>query len=168
MIRFHKLFQSVWFSTAGGSKNYLCAAWDSSMRICGSRGSNAIDMLKSREMTEKIGWQAKQPLKAACVSISEALKCWGAWDNTCVHKTRGERHRKRKHSKPSTSKRSNMAFTTQTTPGAVSKATLRKTSGRWGRDTWAFLGTHLPPWAEMNWTEQAWDHSASNACQGKT
>ncbi len=40
-----------------------------------------------KEMTEQIDWQAKQPSQVAC--ILNNLKCWEAWDTTCVHKAKG-------------------------------------------------------------------------------
>ena len=39
-----------------------------------------------REMTEQIGWQAKQPSQVVC--ILEDLKCWGAWGTYSGHKAK--------------------------------------------------------------------------------
>ena len=39
-----------------------------------------------REMTEQTHWRAKQPPQVACVSAD--LKCRGARDTTCRHKTK--------------------------------------------------------------------------------
>ena len=46
--------------------------------------------MKSREMTEQVDWLVfnfKQPSQVAC--ISEDLKCWGAWDTTWGHESKG-------------------------------------------------------------------------------
>ena len=51
-----------------------------------SCGCTALDMLEWRDMTEQVDWWAKQPSQVAY--FSEGLKCWGAWDITCGHKTK--------------------------------------------------------------------------------
>ena len=51
-----------------------------------SYGCTAQDMPEWREMTEQTDWRAKQPPQVAC--FLEDLKCWGAWDTTCVYKAK--------------------------------------------------------------------------------
>ena len=59
---------------------------DSHLRKLNSCGYTALDMPEWREMTEQTDWRTKQPSQVACVS--EDLKCWGAWDTICGHKTK--------------------------------------------------------------------------------
>ena len=49
-----------------------------------SCGCTALDVPEWRETPEQREWREKQFSQVACVS--EDLKCWGAWDTTCVHK----------------------------------------------------------------------------------
>ena len=61
-------------------------SWWSASTFENSCGCTGLDMLEWTEVTEQIDWRAKQSSQVAC--FLEDLKCWGAWDTTCGHKTK--------------------------------------------------------------------------------
>ena len=75
----YKQWQVEWEALAG-----MCR-W-STLSFENSCVCTALDMLQWREMVEQTDWRVNQLSQATCVS--EDLKCWGAWDIACGHKTK--------------------------------------------------------------------------------
>ena len=111
-----------------------------------------LDIPEWSEMTEQIEWRVKQPSQLA--SVSQDLKCWGAWDSTCCHKA--------KDITPSIAWRSE-AWEMEALDDLPSKDDSGPSSVGWTLEPflkvtlWKLLRdrmeriNYIPTWTELNW-----------------